>query len=117
MDGRIISTTASFYQAIRDRRQGLGLSHLEVDDLAGLAEGHTSKIEAFGRHYNKRVLSITDTLAPLLDALGLALVVMPASDAHALYGNVTRAPLKRKPGTKRKDRKAQVLSLSVRYES
>jgi predicted transcriptional regulator len=59
---------------IRARIHQLGLSHSEVDHLAGLAQGHTNKI------LNGKKKPRTDTLANLFGAL--ALVFEPHVDAE-----------------------------------
>ena len=44
MTARPLLTLADWLAVIRDRIRELGLSHLEVDHLAGLGQGHTGKI-------------------------------------------------------------------------
>jgi hypothetical protein len=61
----LIRTSADWIPVLRGRITELRLSHLEVDHLAGLADGHTSKI------LNGKKLR-ADTLMRLLSALGLA---------------------------------------------
>lgn len=117
MDGRTIRTNAAFFEAIRDRRQELGLSHIDLDLEAGLTDGYASKIEAYGRHYHKRPLSINDSLAPILDALDLALVLMPRQDAELLYETEVNVPLRRKGGTSRAPRLVRTLTMTLEFEA
>ncbi len=62
-----IRTSDDLIAVLRARRMDLGLSHLDVDDLAGLQDGYTGKIEC-----GTRGLSM-QTLAALLGALGCVL--------------------------------------------
>lgn len=59
-----------FNRVIAARRMELGFSSLEIDDLAGLASGHTSKIECGTRNLG------LFTLPCLMDALGLRIAMV-----------------------------------------
>ena len=85
---RVVSTTAGLIAAMRERRKTLGLRHLDVDDLAGLADGHTSKIEGYDRKWGRRVFKMTTACDYLLQALGLAIVVMPREEALRIADGV-----------------------------
>ena len=60
----------------RTRRQGLKLSQLVVDDLAGLQSGYCGKIE----YHDKRLGAMS--MPCLLQALGLELVVVRTVPHH-----------------------------------
>lgn len=55
-----------------------------MDDLAGIAEGHFNKIECFDRSWGKKAFNMTETADYILQALGLALVVMDRDAAMDL---------------------------------
>lgn len=71
---------ASFVALLRARKAELGLSDLVLDDLAGLAGGHSQKV--LGPAMVKTIGGLTFTA--LLDALGLSgtLYADPAKAAH-----------------------------------
>lgn len=77
----LVTETAHAVEAARTQRIALGLNHLELDDLAGLADGHTSKIECFDRTWGKKAFFMSFTFDYMLQALGLAMVVMPRDQA------------------------------------
>jgi predicted DNA-binding transcriptional regulator AlpA len=45
----VIQDYTTFVQAMRRRRQELGISGMELDARSGMQEGYTSKLENFGR--------------------------------------------------------------------
>jgi transcriptional regulator with XRE-family HTH domain len=65
----LIRSSADWIPVFRSRIAELGLSHLDVDGLAGLSEGHTSKILCGLRK------PTADTIARLCGALGLVQTV------------------------------------------
>jgi hypothetical protein len=69
MSERLIRTSADWIAVFRARIKELGLTHLAVDGLAGLSEGHTSKILCGLRAPS------ADTIARLCAALGLVAIV------------------------------------------
>jgi predicted transcriptional regulator len=44
MSDRLIVTSADWIAVFRERIKELGLTHIEVDERAGLSEGHCGKI-------------------------------------------------------------------------
>lgn len=113
MKPRLIPNTAAFYEALRDRREALGLHHLELDDMTGLADGHLSKIEGFDREWGKRPFNITPTAEWLMETLDLALVVMPRKDAMEITDRTVNRKITQRAG--RDEGRAIILSYAVRY--
>jgi hypothetical protein len=68
MSDVLIRTSADWVPALRSRIAELRLTHLEVDHLAGLADGHTSKILCGMKKPSG------ETLMRLFASLGLALM-------------------------------------------
>jgi hypothetical protein len=66
----LIRSAADWIPVFRSRIAELGLSHLDVDGLARLSEGHTSKILCGLRKHPS-----ADTIARLCAALGLVQTV------------------------------------------
>ncbi|WP_063813790.1 helix-turn-helix domain-containing protein [Nocardia anaemiae] len=73
---------ASFAAFIAERRRTLGLTQL---DLADLADVGISSVRTLETGQTSPTLAIT---LRILDALGLTLVSMPHTDARALTGSV-----------------------------
>ena len=72
----VCSTYAELRAALKVRVSELRLTHLDVDEIAGLQGGYTGKILCGTRH-------LGDTsLGPLLGALGLKLVLMRSRASH-----------------------------------
>lgn len=113
MNPSLIPNSAAFYAALRARREELGLHHLELDDYAGIADGHMSKIEMFDATYGKRPFNITETAETVLQALDLALVVMPREEAARLTSGTVDRKIHQRAG--RNEGRAVVLSWAVRY--
>lgn len=84
MKPRILTDANGFADAVRERRTEMGMTHAETDHRTGLTEAHTSKIECFDRPWGKRVFNMTPTADLILQALGLAVVVMDREEALAL---------------------------------
>lgn len=80
----LITSTEVFTETFRRRRQELGLTHLDVDDIVGITDGHTSKIEAPTKPYGKRPFNMTFVADWLLQGVGLALVIMDRDEALEL---------------------------------
>lgn len=68
---RLIDDYDGLIRTIATRRRALGLSQLAVDQIAGLADGYTGKVEA-----NVRRLGMM-SLGLILQALGLKLAPVP----------------------------------------
>lgn len=58
-------------QAVARRRKALGLTQLDLDDLAGVQDGYTGKLECGARHFGPLSLGL------ILQALGVELVLQP----------------------------------------
>ena len=76
MTGRLIRTSVDWIVVFRERIAELGLSHREVDELAGFGEGYTSKILCGDRKPGAL------TIERLSGALKLAFAPIVVSDAH-----------------------------------
>ncbi|WP_225732006.1 MULTISPECIES: helix-turn-helix domain-containing protein [unclassified Nocardia] len=76
-----IGPLPTFGAAIAERRHALGLTQLDVADLADVGLSSVRTLEA-----GQASLTLAITLR-ILDALGLALVSMPHTDARALPGS------------------------------
>lgn len=71
-----VTTLEEMAQGIRRRRKSLGLSQSVVDHIAGMAGGHTAKIECGDKGLGKISVPL------LLGALKLEIVLMPATSQH-----------------------------------
>lgn len=72
----IIGEAASYddvRRVLRERRQALGLTHLQVDEIAGLQSGYTGKLEIATKNYGPM------SLGSMLGALGVKIVFVPAA--------------------------------------
>jgi predicted transcriptional regulator len=56
MSERLIRSSADMVALFGDRIRELGLSHREIDDLAGFGEGYTSKIMCGDRQPGARTI-------------------------------------------------------------
>ncbi|WP_156179948.1 hypothetical protein [Bradyrhizobium sp. LTSPM299] len=74
MTGRLIRSAADWAAVFRDRISELGLSHLEVDHIAGLPDGYTNKIVNAKKRPGAR------TIERYCDALAIA--IRPEVDAE-----------------------------------
>lgn len=70
-----IKEYADLRRAIADRIKDCGLSHLEMDSVAGFCDGYTGKLMCNMRSFGEM------SLPTALDALGLELVIEPDPDA------------------------------------
>lgn len=61
---------------LRERRQALGLTHLQTDEIAGLQSGYTGKLEIGTKNFGPMSLSC------MIGALGVKIVVVPAGSLH-----------------------------------
>lgn len=98
VSGAVIQTYADFLKAMKERKVDLGMTNEQVEILAGLAEGHVSKLEAYPKGENSRGMG-PDTFPLWLGGLrvGLVLVEIPRRPK--------RPQAKKKPGkTKMKER-------------
>ncbi|SRR5258705_8602336 len=76
---RMIGSYDDLISAFRERVDGLNISRRELDDLAGLALGHSGKL--LGHKQVKRFGSVT--LGPMLGAIGCKLVLIEDPDQTA----------------------------------
>jgi hypothetical protein len=77
--GRLIATYDDVVDVFRARADELELSRLEIDRLAGLADGHSSHLLA--KKYTQRLGPVS--LLLMLDTLGLRLLVVEDPDLTA----------------------------------
>lgn len=84
MKPRIITSTEDFAQLVREGREQMGLTHLELDDLLAMTDGQTSKIEAFDLKYGRTPFRMSFNADMYLQQFGLALVAMPREEALAI---------------------------------
>lgn len=68
---------------MRQAREALGHTHLEMDELVGLGSGHYGKLERMGADWGKRAFTMTSSITNCLDALGLELVIAPKGEIPA----------------------------------
>jgi DNA-binding phage protein len=66
-----VAVTEKLIRALRAEIAARGLTQLDVDHLAGLGEGHTSKI------LNRKKNPTVETLVSILDVLDLDLAFAP----------------------------------------
>lgn len=69
---------------VRQRREALGLTHLEMDAEVGLTSGHYGKIERMGAAWGKQAFRLTSSMVWILDRLGLELIIAPKGSCHAV---------------------------------
>ena len=81
---RIVTKAQDIIGAATEARQAKGWTHGDADDYAGLAHGHTSKLEGFDRIWGKAGVYFGFPIYCLLQAVGLRVVVMPIEMAEAL---------------------------------
>lgn len=65
---------------MRQARERLGLTHLEMDERVGLGSGHYGKVERMGAGWGKEAFRMTSTVVNILDALELELVIAPKGE-------------------------------------
>jgi hypothetical protein len=87
----LITDYDSLLRALVRRRQGLGLSQLAVDQISGLPEAYTSKIEARMRNLGPLSFDL------LLGTLGLSIALVPRPIRRALARKAQRR-LRRRGG-------------------
>jgi hypothetical protein len=80
----LITDYASFLRALVRRRQGLGLSQLAVDQISGLPEAYTGKIEARRRNLGPLSFDL------LLATLGLSIALVPRQMRRAVARKAQR---------------------------
>lgn len=78
------TTWDALIATFRARRIAIGLSQLDVDEIAGIASGYTGKLEASLTNPNaKNARSIgRESLPLMLGALGLEIAAMPAASTN-----------------------------------
>ena len=74
---------------IAARRKELGLSQLEVDELAGVQTGYTGKIECGARHFGDV------SFGSILGALGIKIEVVRAAGTHGVSDDEAKASIER----------------------
>jgi hypothetical protein len=84
MNPRLITCTEDLVEALRERREALGITHLEMDAKVGLTQGHTSKVEVPDAEWGKRPFQMLVTVDWMLKAIGLSLVIMRSDEADKL---------------------------------
>ncbi len=88
---KIIETEQDVNDALTEQRNALGETQEEIEWRVMLTRGHLGKIEHGTKTWGKRVMRWTPTLPWLLEALGLAIVVMDRETAEKLSGTVLKA--------------------------
>jgi len=73
--GEVSETRCDILRIIRSRRKELGISAAVLDELAGLPDRYTSKLECGTKNLGRLSLPL------LLDALGLKLVIVANDEA------------------------------------
>lgn len=90
MDAKMITSSDEFRAAIKARREELGLTGEQLDAIVGLTRGHVGKIEHGDKPWGKRAFrmegapQMTASIDWILDALGLALVLVPRDHVQRL---------------------------------
>ena len=74
-DQFVVTTYQGLIDALRARRESLGMSQLDLDYSAGFQENYTSKLEAWQSTSGRGLGTLS--LPLILGALGLELVVRP----------------------------------------
>lgn len=102
VSGAVIQTYAEFLKAMKERKADLGLTNTELETLAGMAEGHIAKLEAYPKGENSRGMG-PDTFPLWIGGLrvGVVLVEIPRRPKRG-----PRMP--KKPGTKPVPKKDKV---------
>lgn len=78
----VVREYGDLVDAMRERRQALGWSHLELDYRSGVQDGYTGKIENWRAGYGKKMGVVS--LPLLLEALGLGLLVVEVPERTRL---------------------------------
>ena len=76
----IIGSYRELRQAFAAARKARGLTQLAVDDIAGVQSGYTGKLECGDKNFGEM------SFDSILGALGMALVLTPASDVKETAG-------------------------------
>lgn len=76
--------TQDFCDALKRRREAMGISGEALDDVVGLARGHAVKVENGIMPWGKAAFNMTATASWIIQALGLRLVLMDERDAKRL---------------------------------
>ena len=83
-DSGLITNYDALLRALVRRRQGLGLSQLAVDQISGLPEAYTGKIEARRRNLGPLSFDL------LLATLGLSIALVPRQMRRAVARKAQR---------------------------
>jgi transcriptional regulator with XRE-family HTH domain len=86
----IIESEEALNRCLGDRRRQLNIPQDELEHTVGLTQGHVGKIEHGGKTWGKMVIRWSPTLNWMLEALGLALVIMDRETAAKLCGDQLR---------------------------
>lgn len=114
MTARIINSTEDFIQFIKEHREGLGLTHADVDHMVGWQDAYASKVEGGDRVWGKRPFSMTVNARDLLQALGLRVVIMPADDADRIADANTERRISQIARGGQTPRKGKVLTCTIK---
>jgi len=106
MKRRIINQNDDFMLAVTERRREMGMTHGDVDHVVGWQDGYASKVEGGDRVWGKRPFNMTQNAVDLLEALGLAVVIMPADQAAQIAEESTVRKIEQKPRHGRVARKS-----------
>lgn len=89
MKPRLITCFQDYLEAVKDRREEMGLSHADVDHKVGWQEAYCSKVEGGDRDWGKRPFNMTSNASDHLQVLGLRVVLMPADEALKMCDGTT----------------------------
>lgn len=112
-----ITCTADFAEALKAMREELGMTHPDVDHAVGWQDGYCSKVEGFDRKWGKRPFNMTYNADEVLQALGLALVIVPIDKARELSNDGTVRDIKQIARQGKIARKETIVSCRTRYRS
>jgi len=84
----MVTSETEMQRALKERREELGLTGEALDEIVGLSRGHVTKIENADKPWGKRAFQMTPSMDWLLEALGMALVLVPRVEARGLTDRV-----------------------------
>ena len=114
MPGKRINSTDDFMAAVRERREALELTHGDVDHIVGWQDAYCSKVEGGDRSWGKRPFLMTHNAADLLQALGLAMVIVPADQAEEIADGSMKREIEQKPRANKTARKSTRTTCTIR---
>ena len=79
-----INQRSDLLRAVREERLRQGITGEAFDDMIGLTRAHSVKVENANKPWGKVAFTFTPTIAWILEALGLRLVLMSADEAGKL---------------------------------